>query len=153
MIVLLAVAVVVMSTPILGVLLVSLASRREDSALTLGARPTSGIVAAGRRLTGFHGDGLALLPGGQPGTGGRPGRGHQGHHGGSHHGSSNHGSSNHGSSNYGSSGHGGSDHGNHDSGAAWGTTDFPGGRTGAGHPGDDADAGADFGMPSLAGRR
>ena len=133
MIVLLAVAVVVMSTPILGVLLVSLASRREDSALTLGARPTSGIVAAGRRLTGFHGDGLALLPGGQPGTGGRPGHGHQGHHGGS--------------------GHGGPDYGDHDSGAAWGTTDFPDGRTGAGQPGDDADAGADFGMPSLAGRR
>jgi hypothetical protein len=133
MIVLLAVAVVVMSTPILGVLLVSLASRREDSALTLGTRPTSGIVAAGRRLTGFHGDGLALLGGGQRGTGGRPGHGHQGHHGGS--------------------GHGGPDYGDHDSGAAWGTTDFPDGRTGAGHSGDDADAGADFGMPSLAGRR
>jgi hypothetical protein len=138
MIVLLAVAVVVMSTPILCVLLVSLASRREDSALTLGARPTSGIVAAGRRLTGFHGDGLALLGDGQPGTGGRPGHGHQGHHGGSGHGSSN---------------HGGPDYGDHDSGAAWGTTDFPDGRTGAGHPGNDADAGADFGMPSLAGRR
>jgi hypothetical protein len=133
MIVLLAVAVVVMSTPILGVLLVSLASRREDSALTLGARPTSGIVAAGRRLTGFHGDGLALLGDGQPGTGGRPGHGHQGHHGGS--------------------GHGGPRYGDHDSGAAWGTTDFSDGRTGAGRPGDDADAGADFGTPSLAGRR
>jgi hypothetical protein len=129
MIVLLAVAVVVMSTPILGVLLVSLASRREDSALTLGARPTSGIVAAGRRLTGFHGDGLAMLADGRPGTGGRPGRGNQGHH------------------------HGGSNHGNHDSGATWGTTDFPDDRTGAGHPGNDADAEADFGMPSLAGRR
>jgi hypothetical protein len=57
MIILIAVVVVVVvSAPLVGVVLVSLASRREDSAHSLAGRPSGTLESAARRLVGFHGD-------------------------------------------------------------------------------------------------
>jgi hypothetical protein len=73
MIILLVIAIAAVTTPVVGVLMVSHASRREDAAFSL-SRPPSGVLqAATRRLLNFHGDGIGR-PAGQGGTGARPGR-------------------------------------------------------------------------------
>jgi hypothetical protein len=59
MIILLAIVVVAVSVPLASVVLVSLASKREDSAQSLSGRPAGQLEAAARRLVGFHGDGIA----------------------------------------------------------------------------------------------
>jgi hypothetical protein len=62
MFILIAIAAVAVGAPILGVVLVSLASRHEDSAHSLSSHPSGMIDAAGRRLVGFHGDAIARRP-------------------------------------------------------------------------------------------
>jgi hypothetical protein len=66
MIILLAIAAVAVTAPIASVVLVSLASRREDAAASLSRRPSSTLDAAARRLLGFHGDGLTYRRGSRP---------------------------------------------------------------------------------------
>ncbi len=66
MIILIVIAFVAVCAPLAGVVLVSLASRREDSACSLGGVPSGSIQAAGRRLVGFHGDGADRRSGAQP---------------------------------------------------------------------------------------
>jgi hypothetical protein len=54
MIIALFVAAVVVSMPLVAIVVVTIASRREDAALSLG-RPADGMVQmAARRLLGFH---------------------------------------------------------------------------------------------------
>jgi hypothetical protein len=53
--------------PATAALLVSLASRGEDSALSLNGPPQSGLQAAARRIVGFHGP--ARQPAGRDLTG------------------------------------------------------------------------------------
>jgi hypothetical protein len=65
MIIVIAIVVVVVSAPLVGVVLVSLASRREDSAHSLAGRPSGALEAMARRLVGFHGDTAARRPGGR----------------------------------------------------------------------------------------
>lgn len=66
MIILIAIAFVAVCAPLAGVVLVSVASHREDSACSLGGQPSGSIEAAGRRLVGFHGDGVDRWAGGRP---------------------------------------------------------------------------------------
>jgi hypothetical protein len=73
MIILLVIAVAAVVAPVIGVVLLSLAIRREDAALSLSGRPSGAMQAAARRLVGFHGDGIAGA--GRGGTGVRPGTG------------------------------------------------------------------------------
>jgi hypothetical protein len=73
MIILLVIAIAAVTTPVVGVLLVGHASRREDAALSLSHPPNGVLQAATRRLLNFHGDGIGR-PSGQGGTGARPGR-------------------------------------------------------------------------------
>src|SRR5580693_5319454 len=70
MIILLDIAVAAVVAPVIGVVLLSLAIRREDAALSLSGRPSGAMQAAARRLVGFHGDGI-----GSPAAGGRGGAG------------------------------------------------------------------------------
>ncbi len=58
MIILLVIAIAAVAAPVTGVLLVSLGSRREDAALSLGRQPSGALQAATRRVLGFHGDGI-----------------------------------------------------------------------------------------------
>jgi hypothetical protein len=60
MVILLVIAVAAVAAPACGVVLVALAIRREDAALSLSRRPAGAGQAAARRLLGFHGDGLAV---------------------------------------------------------------------------------------------
>lgn len=73
MIILLVIAIAAVTAPVVGVLLVSHASRREDAALSLSRQPTGVLQAATRRLLNFHGDGIGPRPAGPGGTGARPG--------------------------------------------------------------------------------
>jgi hypothetical protein len=80
MIILLVIAGIVVCVPIGCAVLVSLASRREDSAHSLAGRPSGAMEAAARRVVGFHGDGIGRRPGdpgatrpGHPGAGDWPG--------------------------------------------------------------------------------
>jgi hypothetical protein len=66
MIILLAMAAVAVAAPIASVVLVSLASRREDAAASLSRRPSSALDSAARRLLGFHSDGLTRHGGSRP---------------------------------------------------------------------------------------
>jgi hypothetical protein len=75
MIILLVIAIVAVAAPVTGVLLVSLASRREDAAFSLGREPTGALQSATRRLLNFHADGAGRHPAGRGGTGARPGSG------------------------------------------------------------------------------
>ncbi|HMG64316.1 MAG TPA: hypothetical protein VK599_15330 [Streptosporangiaceae bacterium] len=72
MIILLVIAIAAVTAPVVGVLLVSHASRREDAALSLSRQPSGVLQAATRRLLNFHGDGIGR-PAGLGGTGARPG--------------------------------------------------------------------------------
>ena len=74
MIILLVIAIAAVTAPVVGVLLVSHASRREDAAFSLSRQPSGVLQAATRRLLNFHGDGIGR-PGSQGGTGARPGGG------------------------------------------------------------------------------
>jgi hypothetical protein len=71
MIILLAIAIAAVAAPVVGVLLVSHGSRREDAALSLSRQPSGMLQAATRRLLNFHGDGIG--PAGPGGAGARPG--------------------------------------------------------------------------------
>jgi hypothetical protein len=73
MIILLVIAIAAVTAPVVGVLLVSHASRREDAALSLSRQPTGVLQAATRRLLNFHGDGIGPRTAGPGGTGARPG--------------------------------------------------------------------------------
>jgi len=75
MIILLVIAIAAVATPVAGVLLVSLGSRREDAAFSLGHQPTGALQSATRRLLNFHADGVGQRPAGLGGTGARPGPG------------------------------------------------------------------------------
>jgi hypothetical protein len=72
MIILLVIAIVAVTAPVAGVLLVSHGSRREDAAFSLSRQPSGVLQAATRRLLNFHGDGIGR-PASQGGTGARPG--------------------------------------------------------------------------------
>lgn len=72
MVILLVIAVAAVAAPVTGVVLVALAIRHEDAALSLSRRPRGVGQAAARRLLGFHGDGFAIpAGGGRGGAGGR----------------------------------------------------------------------------------
>ena len=59
MIILLVIAAIAVSLPMAGIVVVSLASRREDAAHSLSGRGLSGAIQiAARRVVGFHGAGL-----------------------------------------------------------------------------------------------
>ncbi len=62
MIILLVIAAIAVSLPMAGIVVVSLASRREDAAQSLSSRPSGAIQIAARRVVGFHGAGLARRP-------------------------------------------------------------------------------------------
>lgn len=62
-IILLAVAAVAVFVPVVCLVLVSIASLREDGAHSLSYRPAGPIQAAARRMLGFHGDALTERPG------------------------------------------------------------------------------------------
>ncbi|MGH3275305.1 MAG: hypothetical protein ACRDNZ_13410 [Streptosporangiaceae bacterium] len=62
MIILLLIAAAAVTAPIIGVLLVSMASRREDAALSLSSQPTGVLQTAGRRVLDFHSDGIGQQP-------------------------------------------------------------------------------------------
>lgn len=53
------VAAAAVGASLAAVVMVSLGSRREDSAQSLASGPSGGLEAAARRLVGFHGDGVA----------------------------------------------------------------------------------------------
>jgi hypothetical protein len=57
-VVLFVVVAVVVSGPVVAAGLVSVASRREDSAWTLGGPPTGLVQTAARRIVGFHAHGI-----------------------------------------------------------------------------------------------
>jgi hypothetical protein len=57
-----AVIVVAVIVALAGVVLVSLASKREDSAQSLSGRPSGRLEAVARSILGFHGDGIACRP-------------------------------------------------------------------------------------------
>jgi hypothetical protein len=61
MIILLVVAAVVVSAPIVAAVLVTVASLREESAYTLCSRPPGRLEAIARRLLAFQAYGLADL--------------------------------------------------------------------------------------------
>jgi hypothetical protein len=69
MIILLAIVGAAVCAPLAAVVMVSLGSRREDSAHSLGDGPSGALEAAARRLVGFHGDGMARLSSSRGGTG------------------------------------------------------------------------------------
>jgi hypothetical protein len=76
MIILLAIAVVAGIALLAGgLLLVSLASLREDAAHSLSYRPAGPLQAAARRVLGFHGDAIGRRPGGRLGIRGHRGNG------------------------------------------------------------------------------
>ena len=54
--ILLVVAAVAVAAPVVCLVLVSIASMREDHAHSLGYRPAGVMQAAARRMLGFHGD-------------------------------------------------------------------------------------------------
>ena len=62
-IILLAVAAVAVLVPVVCLVLVSIASLREDGAHSLSYKPAGAIQAAARRMLGFHGDALTERPG------------------------------------------------------------------------------------------
>jgi hypothetical protein len=62
-IILLAVAAVAVFVPVVCLVLVSIASLREDGAHSLSYRPAGPMQAAARRMLGFHGDALTERPG------------------------------------------------------------------------------------------
>jgi hypothetical protein len=62
-IILLAVAAVAVFAPVVCLVLVSIASLREDGAHSLSYRPAGPMQAAARRMLGFHGDALTERPG------------------------------------------------------------------------------------------
>jgi hypothetical protein len=64
MIILLVIAGIAVGASLGGIVLVSLASRHEDSAHSLAGRPSGAMEAAARRVVGFHADGLGRRPGG-----------------------------------------------------------------------------------------
>ncbi len=68
-IILLAVAAVAVFVPVVCLILVSIASLREDGAHSLSYRPAGPIQAAARRMLGFHGDALTERPGAARGAG------------------------------------------------------------------------------------
>lgn len=72
MIILLVIAAIAVSLPVAGIVVVSLASRREDAAQSLSSRPSGAIQIAARRVVGFHGAGLARRPARRGGS--RPAR-------------------------------------------------------------------------------
>ncbi|HEU5419903.1 MAG TPA: hypothetical protein VFV41_19595 [Streptosporangiaceae bacterium] len=76
MIILLVIAAIAVSLPVAGIVLVSLASRREDAAQSLSTRPSGAIQIAARRVVGFHGNGLARRPARRGGS--RPARARRG---------------------------------------------------------------------------
>jgi hypothetical protein len=57
-IILLAVMAVAVVVPVACLVLVSIASLREDGAHSLGYKPAGAMQAAARRMLGFHGDAL-----------------------------------------------------------------------------------------------
>lgn len=57
-IILLAVMAVAVVVPVACLVLVSIASLREDGAHSLGYQPAGAMQAAARRMLGFHGDAL-----------------------------------------------------------------------------------------------
>jgi hypothetical protein len=59
MIILLVIVVAAVGASLAAVVMVSLGSRREDSAHSLASGPSGALEAAARRLVGFHGDGVA----------------------------------------------------------------------------------------------
>jgi hypothetical protein len=61
MIILLAVAAAVISTPIIAAVIVAIASLREESVHSLCSRPPGRIAALARRLLGFQAHGMAYL--------------------------------------------------------------------------------------------
>jgi len=65
-IILLAVAALAVLVPVACLVLVSIASMREDVAHSLGYQPAGAMQRAARRLLGFHGYGLSE-PTGAPG--------------------------------------------------------------------------------------
>jgi hypothetical protein len=75
MIILLVIAIAAVAAPVTVVLLVSLGSRREDAAFSLGRQPTGALQSAARRLLNFHADGVGRHPAGRGGTGARQGAG------------------------------------------------------------------------------
>jgi hypothetical protein len=70
MIILLVIAIVAVTAPVAGALLVGHGSRREDRALSLSRQPSGVLQAATRRLLDFHGDGIGR-PAAPGGTGAR----------------------------------------------------------------------------------
>jgi hypothetical protein len=62
-IILLAVAVLAVLVPVACLVLVSIASMREDVAHSLGYQPAGAMQRAARRLLGFHGYGLSARSG------------------------------------------------------------------------------------------
>lgn len=69
MIILLALAVLAICAATAGFVMVSLASRREDAALSLSNAPRGSIQAFGRRMVGFHGDAGCRRPVRRPASG------------------------------------------------------------------------------------
>jgi hypothetical protein len=67
-IILLAVGALAVIAPVACLVLVSIASMREDVAHSLGYQPAGAMQRAARRLLGFHGYGLSE-PTGAPGQG------------------------------------------------------------------------------------
>jgi hypothetical protein len=59
MIILLVIVAAAVGAALAAVVMVSLGSRREDSAHSLARGPSGALEAAARRLVGFHGDGVA----------------------------------------------------------------------------------------------
>jgi hypothetical protein len=59
MIILLVIVVAAVGASLAAVVMVSLGSRREDSAHSLASGPSGALEAAARRLVGFHSDGVA----------------------------------------------------------------------------------------------
>jgi hypothetical protein len=74
MIILLVIAAAAVTAPVVGALLASVGSRREDAALSLSRQPRGMLQAATRRMLNFHGDGIGRRPVSQGGTGARLGR-------------------------------------------------------------------------------
>ena len=73
MIILLVIAAAAVTAPVVGALVASVGSRREDAALSLSGQPRGMLQAATRRLLNFHGDGIGRRPVSQGGAVARPG--------------------------------------------------------------------------------